>query len=612
MKIINTATADLSKLSPAEQLALYNGMDNLTLFEINSGLDELMTPEKTLTYQFEMELLAALLDMELAGIPVDTAQRDRLIREHEAELVIVQSHLHKLCSAIGYYDYYIRQAVVEYAAIIGIDPDTLPHTWANWLAQPVAWRRDIKARNPEACAQYHKQIKAFSEPFNGNSPSQKLRLFYHFFGSPANIESEKYIWAAPWNKTRGISEHKTRNTNGDYTPAVDRESLEKIEARAKDLDPADAHFWAWPFVKCCLEIADITKTLGFLRCKLERGMFRASFNAATETGRLNSRENAQGYGSNAQNITPRLRSILTTPIGMKSATLDYEQIESRNVGAICYSLFGTTAYLDGTECGDLHTLVCSMVWDNMGWPEEFTLEHLAKYGPFPKDIVAAAKKLSSQPFYRHFSYRDAVKRLGHGSNYRGKPPTMAKMTHIPVALVEHFQTAYFDRFPEIPRWHRWVVEQLQTKGEITTPFGRVRRFFGRPNDDATIREAIAFAPQSMAADYTNRALLALHKASVRNELGIQVFLQKHDELGFRYSESIEDQCIAAAIKLMQQEIELVSPEGKPRHWLVPAEPQVGWNLGYASESNPDGLIKYKGTDTRTRQHNPFNVWNHIL
>ena len=227
-------------------------------------------------------------------------------------------------------------------------------------------------------------------------------------------------------------------------------------------------------------------------------------------------------------------------------------------------------------------------------------------------MVAAAKKLSSQPFYRHFSYRDAVKRLGHGSNYRGKPPTMAKMTHIPVALVEHFQTAYFDRFPEIPRWHRWVVEQLQTKGEITTPFGRVRRFFGRPNDDATIREAIAFAPQSMAADYTNRALLALHKASVRNELGIQVFLQKHDELGFRYSESIEDQCIAAAIKLMQQEIELVSPDGKPRRWLVPAEPQVGWNLGYASESNPDGLVKYKGTDTRIRQHNPFNVWNHIL
>ena len=105
---------------------------------------------------------------------------------------------------------------------------------------------------------------------------------------------------------------------------------------------------AAPFAKVCLDIADVVKSLGFLRCKLENGYFRASFGAVTETGRLASRQNAMGYGSNAQNVTPKLRHILSTPPGWKSAAPDYEQIESRNVGAICFVRFGDTAYLNAS------------------------------------------------------------------------------------------------------------------------------------------------------------------------------------------------------------------------------------------------------------------------
>jgi hypothetical protein len=253
-----------------------------------------------------------------------------------------------------------------------------------------------------------------------------------------------------------------------------------------------------------------------------------------------------------------------------------------------------------------------MVWDNMGWPADFTFENLIKYGPFPKDLIKAAKKIANQNFYRIWSYRDAVKRLGHGSNYRGKPPHMAKMTHIPVKLVEHFQEVYFERFPEIPQYHRWVVEQLQTKGEITTLFGRCRRFFGRPNDDSTIRVAIAYSPQSMAADYTNRALLKLLKLYLAGNLPAKLFLQKHDEIGLRYLEADEDRVVKLVCETMEQHITLTAPDGSTRDWYVPAEPQVGWNLGYASESNPDGLIKYSGRDERTRTEDPFNFLSRIL
>jgi len=606
MKIINTSTAQLSTLSPLHQLALYSGMDNLTLYEINDGLDEAMTPGKFETYKFEMELQAALLEMSFNGIYVDTGKRQELIKECEAELARVQSHLHSLCKAIGYYDYYISKAVLCFSWATGIPESSLPRSWEDWKLMPLAWRREVKKGNEEALADYQKALKQYAEPFNGNSPAQKLQLFYDFFGIAEN-ENADPDFPPPWIKTRGIQEIKTRNVKGEFTPAADRECLEKIQSRGKDFDPRDAHYWALPFIKCCLSIADLSKSLGFLRCRLEKGYFRASFGAVTETGRLNSKENAQGYGSNAQNITPKLRSILAAEPGYKLATPDYEQIESRIVGAICYRLFGATAYLDACECGDLHTLVASLVWDDLGWPEEFTLDYLRKYGtPFPHEVIQAAKQIAKKPFYRHFSKRDAVKRLGHGSNYRGQPRHMAKQTHIPFELVEHFQETYFMIFPELIKWHRWVAEQLQVHGVITTIFGRTRRFFGRPYEDGTIREAIAHEPQSTAADYTNRALLRLFKATLYEDLPIKIFLQKHDEIGFKYKEHLEDLTVPKACAIMQESVELVSPTGERRQWSVPVEPMVGWNLGKESDSNPDGLIVYTGHDARTRQNDPSN------
>ena len=62
---------------------------------------------------------------------------------------------------------------------------------------------------------------------------------------------------------------------------------------------------------------------------------------------------------------------------MRMAYCDLEQAESRTVGAIIYRLFGDSAYLNVQECGDPHSLVCSMGWTNLPWPEDFNLKALA-------------------------------------------------------------------------------------------------------------------------------------------------------------------------------------------------------------------------------------------
>lgn len=585
MRIINTAAPLPS--DTLSQLAVYSGLDVLTLFEIKDGLSTLMDESRWATYEFELELQSPLLAMSLVGIPVDEAARREMTIQFTKEQTNLTLLVNKMLEAIGYFDYYRRMAIAEFSTYVDYSP--LPSTWDEWLALPLPTRRALKEAAPEALDKYQITIKEFSKPFNPVSPSQKLRLFYHFFGSPDNVSAEGFFFSPPWLKTYGIHEHKTRNTKNEYTPAVDREALEKIVKTQHTDDPRYAAYWAAPFAHVCLAISDLSKSLGFLKCKLEHGLFKASFGAVTETGRLSSRQNAQGFGSNAQNVTPKLRHIFIAPPNEKFIVVDYAQIESRIVAAICYRLFGDTNYLAMTECGDAHTLCSSMVWDDLPWPQDFTLDWTIKHGPFPKDMLKAAKKLASEEFYRGKSRRDVSKTLGHGSNYLGKPPQMSKHSHIDIGLIEHYQKVYFATCPELPKWHRWVAEQVQTKGEITTMLGRTRRFFGRPNDDATIREAVAYEPQSVAADYCNDALLRLHKLWLKGEFPGTIRLSKHDELVCSCIESLEEQVISIMKEQMERVIVLKAPNGKERSWFVPAEFESGWNLGRMSKDNPNGI-----------------------
>lgn len=603
MRIINTSKDNPAILDTLGRLAFYSGMDNLTLFEIKDGLSELMDDTRWKTYKFEMELQAALLEMSFNGMLVDQPARMGMTKEFTKTVTDLTNLLNEMLEAIGYFNYYSRMAVHEFSVVSGISINDLPLSWDEWKDRSIQWRREVKKIAGDDLVPYHKALKLGL--FNPNSPAQKLKLFYHFFGSPDNTIAQPYFYNPPWLKTKGIKEYKGRKSDGTYGPTTDRSAMEKV-IKASALGETYASYWAAPFAHICLAIADLTKSLGFLKCKLDNGMFRASFGAVTETGRLNSRQNAMGFGSNAQNITPKLRHIFIAPKGYKLAAPDFGQIESRIVAAICFRLFGATNYLSAVNSGDLHSLAASMVWPELPWPETFTIEWTKKHGPFPKDVLKEAKRIASEPFYRGKSRRDLSKTLGHGTSYLGKPRQMSIQSHIDIKLVIHYQEVFFRVFPEVARWHDWVAEQLQTTGEITTMLGRKRRFFDRPNDDATLRKAVAYEPQSVAGDYTNQALLKIVKASKR-DLPVKVFLQKHDEIGFRFLKKDEELVCARVQELMEQELEIVSPTGEVRKWVVPVEMETGFNLGFQSKNNPDGLGHPDSTRVRT-QNKHWSNW----
>jgi DNA polymerase I-like protein with 3'-5' exonuclease and polymerase domains len=388
----------------------------------------------------------------------------------------------------------------------------------------------------------------------------------------------------------GVPAVRKRNANGLYSPTVDRDALERISE----------YFLAEPLARHLILLREIDKKRSWLRTDIDSdGRMRSNFNiAGTNTGRLSSSYSDFGTGGNLQNVDRELRSVFVADKGWKFGNLDLEQGDSRNVGAICWELFVDShgeqfagSYLDACESGDLHTFVCRMSRPDLAWTGD----------------LKADRAIAEQIAYRQDTYRQLAKKLGHGTNYYGAPRTMAKHSKVATHVIEEFQHNYFQAFPVIGstdrkdtttlHWHNYVRNSLRDVHSLTSLLGRRRNFFGRANEDSTLREAIAYEPQSMTADEIDTGLLRLWRSK-----RVQVLVQVHDSILFQYPEEEEDEIIPWAIKTLQVELALK----KGRKFFVPVDAKVGWNWGEIDErgDNPDGLIKWKGHDDRKRLAQP--------
>lgn len=437
-------------------------------------------------------------------------------------------------------------------------------------------RQEATAETREAKARLEGQLDVLAralwgQGLNPRSPKQLGEFFYGALRLPEEMISVKGV--------RRVS--------------TGREALEKLY---------DKYLYSRPFVNHVLAIRDLGKQLEVLETGVDfDGRFRASYNiAGTETGRPSSSKNAWGTGRNAQNIAPGLRFVFVADPGKRLVVIDLEQVEARDVGYFCGCLFDDWSFLDSCESGDLHTNNAKRIWPHLVWT-----------GDRKRD-----REIADSNFYREFTFRDMSKRGGHLSNYMGTAWTGAKSLKVPLSLMEEFQARYCrggpgitPAFPCIPRLWRWTAEQLQTTRELVTPFGRRRQFFGRPNDDATLREAIAFLPQSTTADRMNLGLWRTWKHEPRAEL----LAQTYDSITFQVEEKWTDDTIGRVLELIR--VELTSPQG--RRYVVPGEAKVGWNWGSEvtvadreraraagrkpPRLNVEGLRKWKpGEDKRKR------------
>lgn len=362
-------------------------------------------------------------------------------------------------------------------------------------------------------------------------------------------------------------------------PTCDRAAREKLEVYPT----------ASILIRLINTIVELGDKISVLRTDLDTdGRIRTSYNiAGTNTGRFSSSLSEFGTGGNLQNVEESLRSIFIADGGYKFAKFDAKSGESFVVGAIEWNLFRDATYLEACESGDPHTAVARLVWPSLDWTGD--LKH--------------DKGIAEQPYYRHHSYRFMCKKLGHGSNYGGKPPTIAEQTRVDLDLVQQFQPKYFRAFPAHQRWHEWVDDTLRRTGILTTLTGRRRQFFKRRNEPKTLNEAIAYNPQGSLADIVNRAMLNIWRLNI----AILMF-QDHDALTFMYPERDED----TVVPILQQHLITPVPLADGRILRIPYDCETGWNKGkWHAEKNPDGLKEYSGHDDRRRSPK-VNLLDRIL
>ena len=409
--------------------------------------------------------------------------------------------------------------------------------------------------------------EAFGFTVNWSSPAQLKAFFYEFLQ---------------------LKPIKKRNALGVFAPTVNRDAIEKLQQ----------YMFAEPFCIRLLLLRDLEKKRQFLETEIDPdGRIRSSFNiAGTNTGRLASALSDMGTGTNLQNVDRKLRSVFVADPGMKFGNFDLGQADARNVGALCWEYFleergeeFAGSYLNACESGDLHTSTCKLAWTDLPWTGD----------------KKADRKIADQLAYREDSYRQLAKKLGHGTNYYGQPPTMAKHTKMPVSLISDFQGRYFRGFPCIPAWHSHVKRMIADHSQITTLYGRRRWFWGRATEDSTLREAIAYAPQSMTADEINIGMLQLYREGI-----VQLCVQVHDSLLVQYPEEKEAEHVPRILKALEAPLILK----RDRHFLVPVDGKTGWNWGDVEynkdgsvKDNESGLKEWKGNDQRVRTSHKSSI-----
>lgn len=372
-------------------------------------------------------------------------------------------------------------------------------------------------------------------PFNANSHTQTARLLHDLLGIP-----------------------RQKNSKGEWS--VDESVLDRIGRkwdRFRKLTDA------------ILEVRGAKKQIGFLKSikpdLWNEGRARSSFNVGQAwTGRWSSSKDPFQRGTNLQNIAEKHRRVFVADPGYDLGYADLEQAESRTVAYIA----GDEAYIAAHEEGNVHVVAARVFWPDHDWTGDPKLDKkFCKETPLPWDP--------------DHTYYDNSKRNQHGLNYGLTPMGLAQHTHQPLYLAKLAYERYFDWAPGIKTWQLEVARTIRDHGVIVTPLGRPNIFFGRPWDKHTIRQAIAFVPQSTVADVLNIALWLVWKEMDPGL--VQLLAQVHDAILFQFPRGQLE-----AVRGVTQRMTLPIPVGE-REMVIPVEVTVGRNWGHQSESNPDGL-----------------------
>jgi DNA polymerase I-like protein with 3'-5' exonuclease and polymerase domains len=357
---------------------------------------------------------------------------------------------------------------------------------------------------------------------NFNSPKQMHTLFYSDLKLPVQM---------------------TRASKGKAArPTLDDEAMQKLAL-------------VEPLVKPIVNAIADCRTLNiflsnFLCCPLsEDGRMRCSFNiggsisgkSAPKTYRLSSSEDAFGCGTNLQTVPsessksigksaargsfsgigdpyqlPNIREIFIPDYGYTWLDLDLERADLFDV---CWEAEDNQLKAAMQLGVDIHLLNAYVLTGKEAPPAEDLIERHAEDKPCTCPRVCYWKYRNKMKHPRQFA-----KVFVHGTDYGGKPRTMAVHTGRTIAEVERAQRTWFSAHPGIERWHTRVRDTIQRQRFVENRFGYRWYIFDRL--DSILPEAIAWIPQSTVSIVINRIWERIYRELPE----VQVLIQVHDSL----------------------------------------------------------------------------------
>lgn len=277
------------------------------------------------------------------------------------------------------------------------------------------------------------------------------------------------------------------------------------------------------------------------------GRVRGSYNiVGTKTGRLSAAKSATGNGANLQTITKAVRKCFRADPGYELFQLDLAGADGWTVAAHCARHGDNTMLLD-YQAGIKPAKVIALMY-----------RHGQQIAQLSRDeLVIRCKEVSEQGDLG-WQYA-ASKAVQHGTNYMMGAPTVAdtilkgsykntgRPVYVPIPECKRLQALYLQRYPGVTKWHSWVDNRIRTRGQLTAASGCTRRFFGRPNDKVTLRDALSHEPQANTTYATNLAMEALYyDPENRREDGrfiIEPLHQVHDAVVGQWPKEVRDWAI---------------------------------------------------------------------
>jgi len=314
-------------------------------------------------------------------------------------------------------------------------------------------------------------------------------------GQPLNINSPKQM-VAYFYGTLGIKPYINKKTKNASCDAL---ALSRIAKRGK-AGAAEARL-----ITKIRYYSKLTSTYFYIPFDKDNKL-RCSYSiGGTSSGRLSSSKTFFGTGANLQNQPYSFKKFLVPDPDCLLVELDLARAEAHAVAYLCQDESMIHAFESGI---DVHTFNASKIFN-------IPMEEVTK------------------------DMRTMGKRIVHARNYKMGPGTfsdnLAKtFVYYSMSKCKALLDAYSARFPGLDRWHRQIEYEVKTNRVLYNMFGRPKRFLGLVND-AMVRNAISYIPQSTVAELLNRGIIkcANDPRLGRDQFDIDLLTTVHDSVVFQ-------------------------------------------------------------------------------